>query len=684
MFPSLQRICSTVLLATSVLLPRAALADNGAIGYANPIPKIQIDGKLEDWPDARARLPIAISYGEPSDEEAVPEAFVSFAYNVGAQELYVAVEVTDEQHLPDAGDSYREGDGVIVYFGGAPDRPGSGVAGYAVTGERREITGTQGAFDPDVASANWSDVEAAFSRSGELTRYEYRFGLPEGAEPGAVISLDVAVRDVDDAKSPGTSSMRYWGPYFNKPGLSGRSGDVVLVDESAGLGKVVGRTMWQDDLEPMIGAPVVQLASLDDPRRWIQASGDDDGRFEVDVPPGRYVLSYPYPVWGGLLGPHERVADSSRTEIEVEANEVTEAELVLTRGTTPDLYPEKGVLFDFDVAQSDDLDAFVEAWMDYFFVPGASLALVKDGEIVYSKTYGVRNAYTGEPVEENTVFEAASITKIVFAFAVNRLAERGVIDLDRPLHEYLAFEELEGDPRYRQMTARHVLTHRTGLPNWRSGNVELAFAPGEKHGYSGEAFEYLKRVAQEITGKTIEEILMDEVQIPMGFPHNTWFKANDDLRAVVAHGHSIQRPNIARIPTRTGVAHSMHTEAGALAQFMVSLLAGKGLKPESYQAMFTRVSDAPLEPSEHDVPWLSGFGLGFALFDTPYGQAFWHGGNNGDFHARFEAYPDHDMGFVVMANNERGWALGEVLRRYLIAGGDVPSSLSVASATTAE
>ncbi|MEM9304918.1 MAG: serine hydrolase domain-containing protein, partial [Pseudomonadota bacterium] len=251
-------------------------------------------------------------------------------------------------------------------------------------------------------------------------------------------------------------------------------------------------------------------------------------------------------------------------------------------------------------------------------------------------------------------------------------------DLDQPLHELLPFEEIAHDERYEQITARHVLTHRTGFPNWRSetgGEMTIAFDPGTDFRYSGEGIQYLERVVSHVVGEPIEAILLREVQEPMGFVNNTWFAANEELLRVVAHGHSVKRAYDARPPTRPGMAHSMHTEAGALANFMVSILAGRGLSTETYDEAFTLVSRSQPEVSEHDVPWQRGFGLGFSITESPYGIAFGHGGNNGDFHAMFEAYRDHGIGYVVMGNNERAWALNEVLRRFLIAGRGVPSTL---------
>ncbi|MCS3798850.1 serine hydrolase domain-containing protein [Niastella sp. OAS944] len=148
---------------------------------------------------------------------------------------------------------------------------------------------------------------------------------------------------------------------------------------------------------------------------------------------------------------------------------------------------------------------FIETYQRYYHIPGVSFALIKEGKLVYHKTYGVRNRITSEKVEDQTLFAAASITKPVYAFAVERLADRGVIDLDKPLYEYLPYKDIEQDERYKLITERHVLTHRTGFPNWcwmnPDNKLNIKFKPGTSFGYSGECFEYIKLVVEKINGK---------------------------------------------------------------------------------------------------------------------------------------------------------------------------------------
>ncbi len=106
------------------------------------------------------------------------------------------------------------------------------------------------------------------------------------------------------------------------------------------------------------------------------------------------------------------------------------------------------------------------------------MTIIKKGEVSYYATYGVQNTYSQEKVGTTGPFEAASITKPVFTFVVARLAERGVIDLDKPMCQYLSFQAIEYDDKYKKITARHVLSHTSGFTNWYSDKVELIFELG--------------------------------------------------------------------------------------------------------------------------------------------------------------------------------------------------------------
>ena len=173
----------------------------------------------------------------------------------------------------------------------------------------------------------------------------------------------------------------------------------------------------------------------------------------------------------------------------------------------------------------------MQAYLAYYKIPGISLAVIKDSKVVFSRGFGLRNAQTREAVTEETVFEAASMTKPVFAYTVLRLVDRGVLTLDTPLFTYLPYEDIAYDERYKLITARMVLTHRTGFPNWRTGRLELKFVPGTEVSYSGEGFVYLGKVVEKLTGKKLVDLCREEVFKPLGIEHASLIY-NDDVGAL--------------------------------------------------------------------------------------------------------------------------------------------------------
>lgn len=106
-------------------------------------------------------------------------------------------------------------------------------------------------------------------------------------------------------------------------------------------------------------------------------------------------------------------------------------------------------------------------------VPGVSIALIKNKKIAYSKSFGVVDVNTNQAVNDTTMFEACSMSKPVFALLVMKLVEQSKIDLDKPLTEYLSEKFVCEDEEYtKQITARMILSHTSGLPNWRKGDEE--------------------------------------------------------------------------------------------------------------------------------------------------------------------------------------------------------------------
>src|SRR5687768_1766307 len=159
----------------------------------------------------------------------------------------------------------------------------------------------------------------------------------------------------------------------------------------------------------------------------------------------------------------------------------------------------------------------IQLAMQHGEVPGLAMALARRGSVEIA-TFGVREHGNPDPVTAETIFPAQSITKPVVAYAILKLMERGVLDLDTPLSEYLPEPYLPDQPDALSITVRHVLSHQVGFPNWRPRGEELRmkWPAGTRYSYSGEGYLYLQRVVEHITGQAWDAYLRDHLFEPLG------------------------------------------------------------------------------------------------------------------------------------------------------------------------
>jgi CubicO group peptidase (beta-lactamase class C family) len=202
-------------------------------------------------------------------------------------------------------------------------------------------------------------------------------------------------------------------------------------------------------------------------------------------------------------------------------------------------------------------------WMRLASVPGVSWAELEGG-VLRTGGAGVRVAGASDAVTADTVFEAASLSKPVFAYLVMLLVGDNVLDLDRPLGEYLPLPNPD-DARAAPITARHVLSHTGGWRNWRTSREHVLtadFEPGARFSYSGEGFVHLQRVVERVTGKAVGRLSQERVFGPLGMTRTawTWTPALDGtlVRPHTNRGQPIESGNV-----RIGRAfHDRATKAG--------------------------------------------------------------------------------------------------------------------------
>ncbi len=300
-----------------------------------------------------------------------------------------------------------------------------------------------------------------------------------------------------------------------------------------------------------------------------------------------------------------------------------------------------------------ELDAFIQKQMHKDKVPGLSIAIVNNSEIVYQRAFGVQDLSTKQKVEKSTLFEAASLSKPLFAYFVIKQVEMGLIDLDKPLYEYLPYNAIANDERYKLMTARMVLCHTGGFPNWRKDSLILCFTPGEGFEYSGEAYEYLKKVLVKIRNTTdvgLDSIFYNEIVIPIGAKHMyyTWNAYTSDNKAMGHRKGKITNKGPQHKIKIFSSSHSLHTESYDYAKFLIEVMNPKVINQNLVDEMLQKQVNLPSKNG-----FGSGWSLGFEIDSTSHGIRYIHTGDNGDFKTYCHFYKDKKMGIVFMSNYDK-------------------------------
>ncbi len=322
-----------------------------------------------------------------------------------------------------------------------------------------------------------------------------------------------------------------------------------------------------------------------------------------------------------------------------------------------------------------DLEENIPMIMEKAMIPGLSIALIRDGEVFWANSYGVKNIDTAESVTVETIFEAASLSKPVFSYAVLKLVERGEVELDRPLVDYASDSYIENnflgkkidDERFRKITARMIMSHSPGFPNWRGQNPLLInFEPGEKFSYSGEGFGYLQKIVEKITGLDLNEFMHREVFEPLEMTHSSYVW-QEQYDALASSPHDMMREAGEKRKPGTGhAAATLHTTAIDFAKFMTALMNFRDVQASTVDSLFS--PQVIVNPEESDkIAW----GLGFGLQHTRDGLSCWHWGDNMVFRCLFVAYPTSKIGVVYFTNSYYGLAVRKQITDLAIGGDNV-------------
>ncbi len=317
------------------------------------------------------------------------------------------------------------------------------------------------------------------------------------------------------------------------------------------------------------------------------------------------------------------------------------------------------------------LEQWLKALTQSADVPGLALAAIRQRELVYTGGFGVAKRASGTLVSPNTVFEAASLSKPVVAYAAMQLCAQGLLELDSSVSPYLgigSYGQLSG------VTVRHALSHTSGLPNWSADGAALKtrFAPGSRFAYSGVGYRLIQRVIENLTGQPLAEYIERNVLRPLAMNDSSFvWRADFEHRCATghdSHGHAAQKLQ----PLEAHAAFSLRSTATDLARFLIAALRADSLAQNMFQAQIA-VNDSASWHSDWpraviqtspNVFW----GLGWGLELTPQGRCCWQWGDNPGFKAFALASLETGDGFVALTNSENGDRLWRDLAREFLPG----------------
>lgn len=293
------------------------------------------------------------------------------------------------------------------------------------------------------------------------------------------------------------------------------------------------------------------------------------------------------------------------------------------------------------INSADELDRFVIDQMKTNKVLGLSLAVIADNTIVYHKGFGIKDSASKIPVNENSIFQAASLTKPVTAYAALKLVSEGKLALDEPLKNYVKEPYIPEERYAEKITLRMILTHTSGMNNDSSGrDRSISSTPGKYFNYSGAGFRYLQQAIEDVTGQPFDRYIDETILTPLEMS-DSLMSYNEELSDLFADG-----PSPSYRVNQVNAAYSLQSTPTDLAKFLLEMM-----NPTLVDPQLARLMTSPCRNINENYAW----GLGIGIQHSPIGDSIWQWGNNENiFHAFLFCYKDQKTGVIIMTNNPNG------------------------------
>ena len=334
----------------------------------------------------------------------------------------------------------------------------------------------------------------------------------------------------------------------------------------------------------------------------------------------------------------------------------------------------------------EDLARDYRSMLEEEGVVGSSLMFIQDGDVIAQEFYGMADIEESRPVDANTIYHWASVTKTFTGIAVMQLRDRGLLDLDDPVIDYLpelkAVHNPYGDMR--DITIRHVMSHSAGFrnPTWPWGGdqpwhpfeparwellvammpyTEILFEPGSRYSYSNPAIIFLGRIIEELTGDDYEVYVEKNILRPLGMSMSYFDGTPYHLLKYRSNNYTVidGKPQANGLDFDTGITVSnggLNAPLADMAGYLAFLIGEEGnptyegvLKRSSLEEMWRPV--LPTEDADENIPeFEESIALTFFVFENGDTRYIGHTGSQKSFRLFFYIQPETKTGVIAGFN----------------------------------
>jgi CubicO group peptidase (beta-lactamase class C family) len=317
------------------------------------------------------------------------------------------------------------------------------------------------------------------------------------------------------------------------------------------------------------------------------------------------------------------------------------------------------------------MDERIPALMKQYRIPGCSIALVKNGEIAWTECYGYADVESGRALTTDTPMSVQSITKSVTAWGVMRLVEKGLIDLDAPVSQYIKSWQFPlTDYPTEKITVRQLLSHTSGMPLGDFTNIYspgeampsnrdvmteeavLMREPGTKFSYSNTGYNLLEILIEDVTGQSFSEYLRSEVFLPLGMESAT-FEIDTAAKPYLPTGYNLSKKPVPIYLYPSKASGGLFATAHDIARFAAAgMQENPVLSSESIKLLYA--------PQSHKIGIygliFEAYGFGHYIEKLPNGAlSVSHGGQGNGIMTHLQAVPETGDAIVILINSQRSW-----------------------------